>query len=626
MRNCFFGGNVMSEHDSILRLETLGSENSESDGLFCRLIDFAKVPEHSPGLMRTMSQGSAFCVGEYFFIHDDDWLMAIGYPLRGSYSHEDFEDAFENACEEARKHCGRQTLRCFAIGPELPERLRDNIVDSDRYYVLSVNAPIPARLRSPVSKAREVLRVEESTVFTPAHRRLWAEFMGRADRGESFSLAPHVRELYARTPEALSEAAEGGYLRLLNAWDAEGHLAACLMLDYAPKNFVSYILGAHSRTHYVPHASDLLFASMIERAKAAGKRFIHLGLGVNEGILRFKKKWGAVQSLPYVMAEWEQESETKAQSLAHDFALALLRSSNMTKRQILAMQPQQRPFAMIYEAEKNGRVSWLCGTAHFFLYSFENSFRRLFRGVDNVIFEGPLDDAFMAEVDKNGKNPEPGFVPLIELLTEAEIRKLERVVRGPEGRLFRLLGLEASKKADVREILSTMRPWCAFFSLWTAFLERLEWKSSVDMEAWRIARDMGKNVIGMENLEEQLASLNSVPTERVLTYFRNCHEWKKYSNRNLKAYLAGDLEGMMGSSAEFPTRTGTVIGLRDQRFRERMRPYLEEGRTAVFVGAAHLLNLRWMLAEDGYRLRRCLPSLPHKLKAFLRNEKEVRWW
>lgn len=620
-----FGG-VMPEDDKILHLETPSAENPESENLFRKLIDFARVPEHSPGLMSAMSQGSAFCVGEYFFVHDDDWLMAIAYPLRGSYSSEDFEDAFESACEEARKHSGQQTLRCFAIGPELPERLRDNIVDRDRYYVLSADAAVPARLRSPVRKARGVLRIEESTVFTPAHRRLWAEFMGMSDRGERFSLAPHVRELYARTPEALSETADQGCLRLLNAWDGEGHLVACLMLDYAPKNFVSYVLGAHSRIHYVPHASDLLFASMIERAKAEGKRFIHLGLGVSEGILRFKKKWGAVPSLPYVMAEWEQEAEVKTQNLAHDFALALLRSSNMTKRQILAMRPQQRPFAMIYEVEKNGKVSWLCGTAHFFLYSFEDSFRKLFRRVDHVIFEGPLDEGFMAEVDKNGKSPEPGCVPLIELLTEAEIRKLERVVRGPEGKLFRLLGLEAAKKADVRGILSTMRPWCAFFSLWTAFLERLEWKSSVDMEAWRIARDMGKNVVGMENLEEQLASLNSVPTERVLAYFRNCHEWKKYSNRNLKAYLAGDLEGMMGSSAEFPTRTGTVIGLRDQRFRERMRPYLEEGRTAVFVGAAHLLNLRWMLAEDGYKLRRCLPGMSHKLKAFLRNEKEVRWW
>lgn len=602
------------------------SDTMDSQELFRQLIEYAKVPEHSPELMHAMSQGRAFCIDEYFFLHDDDWLMAIAYPLRGSYSHEDFEQALKNACREAAEHSGQQTLRCFAIGPELPERLQDFIIDRDRYYVLSANAQIPARLRSPVRKAEQRLRIEESTVFTPAHRRLWAEFLGRADRDESFFLAPHVRELYARTPEALAEAADGGSLRLLNAWDGENRLAACLLLDYAPKNFVSYILGAHSRTHYVPHASDALFASMITRAKAAGKRFIHLGLGVNEGILRFKKKWGAASSLPYVMAEWQEDTQADTQSLAHDFALALLRSSTMTKRQILAMRPQQRPFAMFYEVKKNGKTSWLCGTAHFFLYSFENSFRKLFRSVDHVIFEGPLDDGFMAEVDKNGRSPEPGQPPLIELLTETELRRLERVVRGPEGTWARLLGLESARKADVREILSTMRPWCAFFSLWTAFLERQEWKSSVDMEAWRIARDMGKNVVGMENLEEQLASLNSVPVERVLAYFRNCHEWKTYSRRNLKAYLAGDLEGMMGSSAEFPTRTGTVISLRDQRFRERMRPYLEEGRTAVFVGAAHLMNLRWMLAEDGFTLRRCLPTVSHRLKAFLRNEKEVCRW
>lgn len=615
----------MPENDRVFQSDLSHADTPNEQSILEKLIDCAKVPEHSPVLMRAMSQGSFFCKGEYFFLHDDDWLMAIAYPLRGKYGHEDFEKALNEACGEVRKQSGLQSVRCFAIGPDLPERLHNAIVDRDRYYVLSAKAEIPVRLRGPLRKARQVLRVEEDCVFTPVHRRLWAEFMGRADRGE-FSLAPHVRELYARTPEALSEAAEDGSLRLLNAWDSEGRLAACLLLDYAPANFVSYILGAHSRAHYVPHASDLLFASMIERANSAGKRFIHLGLGVNEGILRFKKKWGAVLSLPYVMAEWEEETEAKTQSLAHDFAIALLRSSNMTKRQILAMQPQQRPFAMIYEVEKNGKVSWLCGTAHFFLYSFENSFRRLFRRVDHVIFEGPLDDDFMAQVDKNGRTLEPDFVPLINLLTEEEIRRLERVVRGPEGKLFRLLGLEAGKKADVREILSTMRPWCAFFSLWTAFLERNEWKCSVDMEAWRIARDMGKNVIGMENLEEQLASLNSVPVERVLAYFRNCREWKKYSQRNLKTYLAGDLEGMMGSSAEFPTRTGTVISLRDQRFRERMRPYLEEGRTAVFVGAAHLINLRRMLAEDGFVLRRCLPTVSHRLRAFLRKEKEVCRW
>ena len=43
-------------------------------------------------------------------------------------------------------------------------------------------------------------------------------------------------------------------------------------------------------------------------------------------------------------------------------------------------------------------MSWLGGTAHFFCYSFETSFIRLFRKVDNVLFEGPLDEDALAAV------------------------------------------------------------------------------------------------------------------------------------------------------------------------------------------------------------------------------------
>ena len=47
--------------------------------------------------------------------------------------------------------------------------------------------------------------------------------------------------------------------------------------------------------------------------------------------------------------------------------------------------------------------------------------------------------------------------------------------------------------------------------------------------------------------------------------------------RNERAYLRGDLERMMGTSIEFPTRTEWVINRRDAVFLERMRPFLERG-------------------------------------------------
>ena len=42
---------------------------------------------------------------------------------------------------------------------------------------------------------------------------------------------------------------------------------------------------------------------MIQVARKYQKEYVHLGLGVNEGIARFKKKWGGVPFLKYEFGE-----------------------------------------------------------------------------------------------------------------------------------------------------------------------------------------------------------------------------------------------------------------------------------------------------------------------------------
>lgn len=601
---------------------------SMTEAIQARMAALAYVPEHSLSLMTALSQGEPFIVGPYFFLAAEDWLMAIAYPLEGNYEH----NTFKAALEESLNYTGATS--CFAIGPHLLPRLEKQIVDRDRYYVLPAHGAVPSRLRGPLKKAAASLTISEGEVFTAEHRRLWAEFLGRAQRGEAATMAPHVTALYARAPHALASA--GGSLRLLDARDENGRLAACLLLDYAPQNFVSYVLGAHSRSHAIPHATDLLFAAMLNNAKKAGKRFIHLGLGVNEGILRFKRKWGARPSFPYVMAQWDEAPQRKAfasaqpeeENVIQNLALACLRAPEQ-RAKLIEDRPNHRPFAMLWQVEKNGKTSWIGGTAHFFCHSFEPSFRQLFGKVDHVIFEGPLDEDFMAEVERAGRTPSPGTKSILEMLDESDILRLERVVHGPKGIFARAFGLERTSTVDVRWLLANARPWCSFFSLWTAFLERQGWRDSVDMEAWRVAHAMGKNVVGMESLEEQLDSLSSLPPERVVRFFRACDGWKSLSRKNIRTYLAGDLEAMMGSSAEFPTRTEYVVSRRDQRFRERMRPYLEDGRCAVFVGAAHMLNLRHMLVEDGFSVRQSpfglFPALKLKLRRLLRKGDVFAW-
>ncbi len=558
----------------------------------------ATVPEHSVLFMQAMSGGEPFLIGPYVFVAAEDWLVAVGYPLSGERSTMSFDEALAEAVRRSR------AKTCWAISPSLPNRLRAHRRERDDYYVLPADAKSPHRLERLAERASGLLRVEEGNAFTAAHRRLWAEFVGRV------ALPSNVRELFAET-EAVLQKAPG--LVLLNAWDPHGHLAACLLLDTAPRAFLTYLIGAHSRTHYTPYASDLLFREMIRIARQQGKEFLHLGLGVNEGIRRFKTKWGGAPALPYEVAAW-QEKET-VRSDVNEVMRVLASSSgvSMSKAQILASLPQQRRFAMLWEVDKEGRRSWIGGTAHFFCYSFESSLRKLFDQVDTVLFEGPLDQASLDQVSEIGRSPESGSSRLIDALTEQDVRRLERVVIGPRGRWARLLGFERSDPPDVRLLLSETRHWMAFFSLWTSYLKRHGWYQSVDLEAWHLAHDMGKAVAGMETIAEQIETLESIPFSRVVNFFRLCERWNGYIRRNVRAYLKGDLEGMMGTSIEFPTRTDRVIHRRDAIFLERMKPFLEAGRCAVFVGTAHMLNLLPLLDRRGLHSQEASMIVPDQL-------------
>ncbi|MDR0467188.1 MAG: TraB/GumN family protein [Deltaproteobacteria bacterium] len=574
--------------------------------------------------MKAMSGGEAFFRDGFLFLSGRDWLIAVGYPLQGDYDAEAFSRALEAVVGE------RKPDDCWAVAPKLPPSLAPYLTETDLFYVLPADSPVPKALRGPLAKAEKALRLEEGREFTAAHRKLWAEFLRRKDKG----LKPQARELFARTSGVLR--APETDVRLLNAWDEDGGLAACLVMDCAPEEFDAYIIGAHSRTTYIPHAGDALFALMLENAKARGKRYIHLGLGVNEGIARFKKKWGGAPALPYQAASWKSgdiggrnAGGAGADATRDAVRQALLSFSQAQPRRGAPgrtlfgkpLPPEERPYAMLWELTKNGRRSWIGGTSHSFLYSFDSSFRKLFAEVDTVIFEGPLDASSLAVFGKQGETRDADTPRVMDFLNEEEILNLERVVRGPQGKLARFLNMAWPSPADVRGVLSDHRPWSVFFTLYYAFLERHGWNRSVDLEAWEIAHEMGRNVIDMESIDEQIASLESVPMDRILNFLRRPEDWKRRMHQSLSAYLDGDLPRMLNTGTEFPTRTNTVIGLRDQRFRERMAPHIEQGRTAVFVGTSHMLNLENMLREDGFTVAQARPTLRHKLRARLKGNK-----
>ena len=167
--------------------------------------------------------------------------------------------------------------------------------ESDAYYTLKAQDAV---IRSPVKrnlkKARQNLRVEPSDSMQDAHQELMQEFVERTP------LSDRVKKLLFKMPEFVARA---GTAFVLNAWDKANQLAAFYVIDVEAQQFSNYIIGCHSKKNYVLGASDLLLFELINLSREREKAYIHLGLGVNPGISRFKAKWGAVPTRRYEMCE-----------------------------------------------------------------------------------------------------------------------------------------------------------------------------------------------------------------------------------------------------------------------------------------------------------------------------------
>ena len=257
----------------------------------------SRVPEHIPPLMVGISQAVPFLVSGHFCLAKDDWLIFIGYPLEGDFSGEALSLALERAMAQIRP------IRTWFIAPEIPASLASKIRsrENDDYYRLDLQNPrFGSRLMREVEKAAQELTIDSSRDYSDEHLSLTEEFLKRQE------LPPRVHRLYLQMKDYLAFSKSS---LLLSARDRHKRLSAYYVLELGAEKFLTYVVGCHSKTNYVPHASDFLFYEMVAAAQKSRKEYIHLGLGVNEGIARFKKKWGGTPFLRYEFGEIAPEEK-----------------------------------------------------------------------------------------------------------------------------------------------------------------------------------------------------------------------------------------------------------------------------------------------------------------------------
>jgi hypothetical protein len=254
----------------------------------------AYVPEHIVGLMSGISRGEPFLIGDYLGFAKDNWVILVGYPLADNFDPEDFGRVIAGTITSFRPEY------LWFVAPEVPPSVAQlcQARESDDYYTLALQQFEPkAHLRRIVNKASKELKVERGREITKEHEELVSEFLGREKPG------PRIEKLFLSMAEYV---ARSNTAVVLTSRDRAGAASAFYVVELAAKRFATYVVGCHSKQHYVVGASDLLFADMIALAREHGKTYIHLGLGVNEGIRRFKEKWGGIPRLRYEFCEYRR--------------------------------------------------------------------------------------------------------------------------------------------------------------------------------------------------------------------------------------------------------------------------------------------------------------------------------
>jgi uncharacterized protein YbaP (TraB family) len=267
--------------------------------------------------------------------------------------------------------------------------------------------------------------------------------------------------------------------------------------------------------------------------------------------------------------------------------------------------PGEKQLKTVWEVEKNGKKNYLVGTAHFFPYHFRISLGKILRRSKRALFEGPLDPQSMEKVIAHGSegNGSLEIYRALDSQTLKEIRQKAGSLFGDSHPLLQFLPRGGKPLDPLHAHFQRLRPWLAFFNIWTSYLKAKGWTGSVDLEAFELAKKLGREIQFLETIEEQIQVLEQIPVERMVRFLKKVHQWDEYSESYVRVFLRGSLADWMSGTSDFPSRCSPVIDERDRVFYRRMTPFIEKGESAVFLGAPHLHGVNQMLEGDGYHVK-----------------------
>jgi hypothetical protein len=253
------------------------------------IAEYAYLPEHVPGYLVPFADLEPCLTGAYLYYRGRNELSLIGYPLG-----EDF-DAGELVSIFGRLIKKYNPAALKVIAPEVPVVNGYQVTrrESDRYSRLDLKQfKIRPKLENMLRRARQELEVVISPKYTLEHHRLLIQFL------EIKNLPAEVVNFLHRIPDYLAFSPTAALIEARRC--NQGELVAYNIAEFGAGEYSFYLFNiTRGGSNYVPGASDLLMAGLIDLARQQQKKYLNMGLGVNPGVEKFKSKWGAKHFLQY---------------------------------------------------------------------------------------------------------------------------------------------------------------------------------------------------------------------------------------------------------------------------------------------------------------------------------------
>jgi hypothetical protein len=260
------------------------------------------VPEHVTNYVKAVTEGEPFLLNDYLYYSAGNQLFFVGYPIR-----EQFDDKIMNkVLDTIVDRIKPELVNIIAPMISTSQEFYDRRV-SDSYYKLDLSTfHISQKLWHMVKRAARELFIERKREITGEHARMTASFLSSRTIDDSTRhVFESIPEYVASVPTAL----------VLSARDREKRLIAFDIVDSGTKGYCFYMFNIRSTRWYVPGASDLLLYEVIKVAREQEKSMINLGLGINDGVRFFKKKWGGTPFLNYEFRTYHTDSGSGLKSL-----------------------------------------------------------------------------------------------------------------------------------------------------------------------------------------------------------------------------------------------------------------------------------------------------------------------